>query len=64
LSYAVSPSGFKDTIKCLWPELRKTGVFWEEYKKVGASIRESYLGDGKGPQLREGHPSVAYKLTE
>lgn len=63
LSYAISPGGFKDTIKYLWPELRKRGVFWNDYEKVGASMRETYLGDEKGPKLRPGHPGVAYQWT-
>lgn len=29
-------------IKYLWPELRKRGVFWDDYEKVGGSMRESY----------------------
>ncbi|KAH6679203.1 coenzyme dependent N5,N10-methylene tetrahydromethanopterin reductase [Halenospora varia] len=63
LSYAISPGGFDDMIKYLWPELRKRGVFWGDYEKVGASMRESYLADGKGPQLRKEHPGASYKWT-
>ncbi|TVY57610.1 Dimethyl-sulfide monooxygenase [Lachnellula cervina] len=64
LSYAISPGGFEDMIKYLWPELRKRGVFWDDYEKVGGSMRESYLGDGKGPRLREGHPGESYKWAD
>jgi FMN-dependent oxidoreductase (nitrilotriacetate monooxygenase family) len=61
LSYAISPGNFEDMIKYLWPELRKRGVFWDDYEKEGISMRESYLGDGKGPRLRDEHPSVSYR---
>lgn len=64
LSYAISPAGFEDTIKYLWPELRKRGVFWDDYEKVGGSMRESFLGDQQGPHLRGGHPGVAYQWTD
>ncbi|TVY45330.1 Dimethyl-sulfide monooxygenase [Lachnellula subtilissima] len=61
LSYAISPGGFEDMIEYLWPELRRRGVFWDDYEQVGGSMRECYLGDGKGPRLRDGHPGVSYK---
>ncbi|TVY30906.1 Dimethyl-sulfide monooxygenase [Lachnellula hyalina] len=64
LSYAISPGGFEDMIQYLWPELRKRGVFWDGYEKVGGSMRESYLGDGKGPRLRDAHPGVNYKWVD
>jgi hypothetical protein len=48
-------------IKYLWPELRRRGVFWDDYENVGASMRENYLADGLGPKIRKGHPGVAYK---
>jgi hypothetical protein len=51
-------------IKYLWPELRRRGVFWEDYEKEGVSMRESYLGDGKGPRLREDHPGVKYRWVD
>jgi FMN-dependent oxidoreductase (nitrilotriacetate monooxygenase family) len=64
LSYAVSPGNFEDMVKYLWPELRKRSVFWDDYEKEGGSMRESYLGDGEGPRLREAHPGVKFRWTD
>jgi alkanesulfonate monooxygenase SsuD/methylene tetrahydromethanopterin reductase-like flavin-dependent oxidoreductase (luciferase family) len=62
LSYAVSPGSFEDMIKWLWPELRKRGVFWEDYEYQ--TTRENYLADGKGPRLRSDHPGAQYTWKE
>ncbi|KAK7606473.1 alkanesulfonate monooxygenase [Phyllosticta paracitricarpa] len=59
ISYAINPGDFEDLIKWLWPELRKRGVFWEDYPAT--TTRENYLTDGKGPRLREDHPGSAFK---
>lgn len=64
LAYAISPGQFEDMIKYLWPELRRRGVFWEDYSNTGSSMRENYLGDSKGPQLRADHPGAKYKWKE
>jgi FMN-dependent oxidoreductase (nitrilotriacetate monooxygenase family) len=64
LSYAISPGNFEDMIKYLWPELRKRGVFWDDYEKEGISMRESYLGDGNGPRLSDEHPGVSYRWID
>lgn len=61
LSYAVSPGGFEDMIKWLFPELKRRGVFWADYTVPGGTTREQYLADGKGPRLREDHPGSKYK---
>lgn len=61
LSYAVNPGDYEDMVKWLLPELRRRGVFWDDY---GASTtRENYLGDGKGPRLRDDHPGSKFKWT-
>ena len=57
--YAVSPGDFQDMIKYLFPELKKRGVFWDDY--VATTARENYLDDGKGPRLRDDHPGSRYK---
>jgi hypothetical protein len=61
VSYAINPGDFEDIIKYLWPELRKRGVFWDEY--AAATTRENYLQDGRGPRLRDDHPGSALKWT-
>lgn len=61
LSYAVSPGGFSDIVKYLFPELRRRGVFWNDYVKPEGTMRENYAADGKGPRLRDDHPGSKYK---
>lgn len=61
LSYAVSPGTFVDISKYLFPELRRRGVFWDEYHVPGGSARENYLADDGGPRLRPDHPGAQYK---
>ncbi|KAF2429966.1 alkanesulfonate monooxygenase [Tothia fuscella] len=52
LSYAVSPGGFEDMIKWLFPELKKRQVFGADYAIPQGTTREQYLTDGKGSRLR------------
>ncbi|KAK7514071.1 luciferase-like domain-containing protein [Phyllosticta citriasiana] len=59
IPYAINPGDFEDLIKWLWTQLRKRGVFWEDYPAT--TTRENYLADGKGPRLREDHPGSAFK---
>lgn len=61
LGYAVSPGGFEDMIKHLWPELRRRGVFHEDYEVPGGTTRENYTGDGLGSRLRDDHPGSRYR---
>lgn len=58
ISYAINPGDFQDMIKYLWPELRKRGVFWDDY--AASTTRENYLQDGQGPRLRRDHPGATY----
>lgn len=59
LSYAVNPGDYEDMAKWLLPELRRRGVFWDDYE--ASTTRENYLGDGKGPRLRDDHPGAKFK---
>ncbi|KAK8151137.1 hypothetical protein BKA80DRAFT_212215 [Phyllosticta citrichinensis] len=59
IPYAINPGDFEGIIMWLWPELRKRGVFWEDYP--AATTRENYYADGKGPRLRDDHPGSAFK---
>ncbi|KAL3459627.1 luciferase-like domain-containing protein [Aspergillus heterothallicus] len=59
LSYAIAPADFEDIVKYLLPELRRRGVFWNDY--VATTTRENFLQDGKGPRLRDDHPGSQYK---
>ena len=63
LLYAVSPGAFKDIIKFLLPELRRRGVFWNDYRVPRGTARENYLADDKGPRPRNDHPAAQYKWS-
>jgi alkanesulfonate monooxygenase SsuD/methylene tetrahydromethanopterin reductase-like flavin-dependent oxidoreductase (luciferase family) len=63
LSYAVSPGTFEDIVKYLFPELRRRGVFWDNYLVPGGTTRENYHADDKGPRLRDDHPGSQHKWT-
>jgi hypothetical protein len=58
ISYAINPGDFEDVIKYLWRDLRKRGVFWDDYTAL--TTRENYLQDGKGPRLRRDHLGAVY----
>ena len=60
VSYAVSPGGFQDIIKHLFPELQARGVFWSDYAVPGGTARENYLNDQKGSRVRPDHPAAAF----
>jgi len=61
ISYAISPGNYEDVIKYLFPELRRRGVFWDDYTVPGGTARENYTGDGKGPKVRDDHPASKYR---
>ena len=61
LSYATIPGTLDDLIEYLVPELRRRGVFWDEYDVEGGSLRENYLGvEGKN-RLDESHPGSQFR---
>lgn len=43
-AYAVKPGSFVDIIELLMPELRKRGLFWDDYAVEGGSYRENLYG--------------------
>jgi hypothetical protein len=61
ISYAISPGNFEDIIKYLLPELRRRGVFWDDYAVPGGTARENYSADGKGARVRDDHPAAKYR---
>jgi len=61
IAYVISPGSFEDIAKFLLPELRRRGVFREDYETPGASMRETFFGDGKGPKLRDDHPGAGFR---
>ena len=60
-AYAVKPGTFKDVIDLLLPELRRRGLFWDDYAVPGGTYRENlYRKPGQsGP--REDHPASKYR---
>ncbi|ROT38197.1 dibenzothiophene desulfurization enzyme A [Sodiomyces alkalinus F11] len=40
--YALFPQSFKDIIELLLPELRKRGLFWDDYAVPGGTYRENF----------------------
>ncbi|KAJ6788793.1 hypothetical protein PWT90_07608 [Aphanocladium album] len=42
LAYAVFPQTFQDIIELLLPELRRRGLFWEDYAVPGGTYRENF----------------------
>jgi alkanesulfonate monooxygenase SsuD/methylene tetrahydromethanopterin reductase-like flavin-dependent oxidoreductase (luciferase family) len=59
-SYASVPETFDDIIKFLIPELRKRGVFWDDYAVPGGTLRENYLGKKGLSRLSDTHPGAKY----
>lgn len=60
-AYAVKPGTFKDVIDLLLPELRRRGLFWDDYAVPGGTYRENiYRTPGQsGP--RQDHPASKYR---
>ncbi|KAK3689290.1 luciferase-like domain-containing protein [Podospora appendiculata] len=43
-AYALFPQSFQDIIELLLPELRKRGLFWDDYAAPGGTYRENFYG--------------------
>ncbi|KAJ5440584.1 Nitrilotriacetate monooxygenase component A/pristinamycin IIA synthase subunit A [Penicillium cf. griseofulvum] len=61
LAYAIKPGSFKDIIDLLIPELRKRGLFWDDYAVPKGTYRENlYAHPGQsGPHAD--HPASKYR---
>jgi len=59
-SYASIPETFDNIIEYLIPELRKRGVFWDDYAVPGGTLRENYLGVKGASRLPATHPGAQY----
>ncbi|EMD93192.1 hypothetical protein COCC4DRAFT_79572 [Bipolaris maydis ATCC 48331] len=44
IAYALFPQSFKDVVELLLPELRKRGIFWDDYAVPGGTYRENFYG--------------------
>lgn len=55
------PQTFNDVVELLLPELRKRGLFWEDYAVPGGTYREN-LNETTGQcHPHENHPAAAYQ---
>ncbi|KAE8548995.1 hypothetical protein EYB25_009378 [Talaromyces marneffei] len=60
-AYALKPGSFVDIIELLLPELRKRGLFWNDYAVDGGTYRENFYGTkGQSGPLEE-HPAAKYR---
>ncbi|ANB14824.1 hypothetical protein AWJ20_2436 [Sugiyamaella lignohabitans] len=60
LSYTTVPGSFDDIIKYLLPELRKRGLFWDDYAVPGGTARENFYGIKGQSYLPDDHPGSKY----
>jgi hypothetical protein len=60
LSYATLPGTFDDIIELLLPELKRRGVFWDDYTVPGGTLRENYYGITGQKRLPDNHPGSKY----
>ncbi|GAB1210170.1 hypothetical protein APSETT445_008960 [Aspergillus pseudonomiae] len=61
LAYAVKPGSFKDIIELLIPELRRRGLFWEEYAVNKGTYRENLYGKPGQSGPPTDHPAAKYR---
>ncbi|KAJ5692930.1 hypothetical protein N7462_002353 [Penicillium macrosclerotiorum] len=60
LSYASLPETFDDIIELLLPELRRRGLFWDDYAVKGGTFRENMYGRPGQSRLPDAHPGAKY----
>ena len=61
ISYALKPGTFVDVIELLLPELRRRGLFWEDYAVPGGTYRENlYRKQGQKGPLKD-HVASRYR---
>jgi len=61
IAYAISPGSFEDVIELLLPELRKRGLFWNDYAVPGGTYRENIFGIKGQAGLLPDHPGSTYR---
>lgn len=42
-AYAITPGSFNDVIELLLPELKRRGLFWDDYEVDGGFAAYSYI---------------------
>ncbi|KAJ5161402.1 Nitrilotriacetate monooxygenase component A/pristinamycin IIA synthase subunit A [Penicillium capsulatum] len=61
LAYAIKPGTFKDVIDLLIPELRRRGLFWEDYAVPKGTYRENLYSQPGQSGPRDDHPASKYR---
>ncbi|PYH83745.1 coenzyme dependent N5,N10-methylene tetrahydromethanopterin reductase [Aspergillus uvarum CBS 121591] len=61
LAYAIKPGSFKDIIDLLLPELRRRGLFWEDYAVPRGTYRENLYGKKGQAGPPADHPAAKYR---
>jgi alkanesulfonate monooxygenase len=59
-AYALFPQSFKDIIELLLPELRKRGLFWDDYAVPGGTYRENFYGQVGQKNPPEEHVAATF----
>lgn len=58
IAYALMPQTFEDVIEMLVPELRRRGLFWEDYCAPGGTYRENLYEQPGQREPPEAHPAA------
>ncbi|ORY09165.1 putative xenobiotic compound monooxygenase, DszA family [Clohesyomyces aquaticus] len=61
IAYAIKPGTFVDVAELLIPELRRRGLFWEDYKVPGGTYRENFYGKKGQSGTLPGHTGSKYR---
>jgi hypothetical protein len=60
-AYAIKPGSFKDIIDLLIPELRRRGLFWDDYAVQKGTYRENLYNQPGQTGPPEDHPAAKYR---
>ncbi|KAK1981145.1 luciferase-like domain-containing protein [Colletotrichum cereale] len=60
-AYALFPQSFKDIIELLLPELRRRGLFWDDYAVPGGTYRENFYRQKGQTGPLDQHVAAAYR---
>ena len=59
-AYALFPQSFKDIIELLLPELKRRGLFWDDYAVPGGTYRENFYGKPEQKYPPQEHVASSY----
>ncbi|SPO02047.1 related to thermophilic desulfurizing enzyme [Cephalotrichum gorgonifer] len=59
--YVLFPSSFQDIVKLLVPELRRRGLFWEDYAVPGGTYRENFYEEAGQKYPLDTHTAAKYR---